>query len=371
MSKEKEKRDKKPWKTWQKVLLTVVIIVIGVPLLYVIFGLTLMTVTEYKPDDVEDVEVTGDASGNVETGTEYKIMTWNIGYGALGDNADFFLDGGSSVKTADKARTSANMEGIANEVAAINPDFLMMQEVDTKAARSNRVNEYEYVSDATGYVDNTFAYNYRVVFLPYPMPPIGKVNAGLATFANGFDITSATRVQLPNPFEWPWRQGNLKRCIVMNRVPVAGTDKELVVVNLHLEAYDSGEGKVAQTNMLREYLEAEVDAGNYVIAGGDFNQIFSDVDSSAYPVYEGMWQPGEIDVEDFMEHFTCVMDDAAPSCRSLDKAYVGADPETFQYYIIDGFIVSDNVEIVSYETQDLGFVNTDHNPVVLEFALEK
>ena len=34
------------------------------------------------------------------------------------------------------------------------------------------------------------------------------------------------------------------------RVPIEGTDRELVLVNLHLEAYDDGEGKIAQTRQL-------------------------------------------------------------------------------------------------------------------------
>ena len=61
---------------------------------------------------------------------------------------------------------------------------------------------------------------------------------------------------------------------------MAGSDKELVIVNVHLEAYDSGEGKEAQTKMLAELLKKEQEAGNYVIAGGDFNQAFSNVDIS-------------------------------------------------------------------------------------------
>ena len=53
-----------------------------------------------------------------------------------------------------------------------------------------------------------------------------------------------------------------------------GSDREPVLVNLHLEAYDDGEGKIAQTNQLRDYIEDEYAKGNYVIAGGDFNQVF-------------------------------------------------------------------------------------------------
>ena len=76
---------------------------------------------------------------------------------------------------------------------------------------------------------------------------------------------------------------------MINRIPIAGTNHELVLVNLHLEAYDDGEGKKAQTQMLQTILQKESDAGNYVIAGGDFNQTFSNTDISAFPVFAGKW----------------------------------------------------------------------------------
>ena len=50
-------------------------------------------------------------------------------------------------------------------------------------------------------------------------------------------------MQLPCPFSWPTRIANLKRCLLVERIPIADSDKELVLVNLHLEAYDDGEGK--------------------------------------------------------------------------------------------------------------------------------
>ena len=43
------------------------------------------------------------------------------------------------------------------------------------------------------------------------------------------------------------------------RTKVKGTDKELVYINLHLEAYDSGAGKVAQTKALNKLLKQEID----------------------------------------------------------------------------------------------------------------
>ena len=140
-------------------------------------------------------------------------------------------------------------------------------------------------------------------------------------------------------------------------------------MNLHLEAYDSGEGKVAQTKMLAEVLKEERDKGNYVIAGGDFNQIFSSADENAYPPNPDLWTPGEIDVDQIGEGFQFFMDESTPTCRSLDKPLEGADKDNFQYYLIDGFIVSDNITIDDGKTVDLGFKATDHNPVVLNLTL--
>ena len=157
----------------------------------------------------------------------------------------------------------------------------------------------------------------------------------------------------------------------MSRIPIAGSEHELVIVNLHLEAYDSGEGKAAQTRMLADILQNEAAAGNYVIAGGDFNQTFSNVDLSAYPQQSAdLWAPGSIDVSEFGDSFTCSTDSSAPTCRSLDKPYEGHDHESFQYYVIDGFIVSSNLQINSTKTIDLDFKNSDHNPIRLDVALK-
>ena len=65
------------------------------------------------------------------------------------------------------------------------------------------------------------------------------------------------------------------------------------------------------------------------------------------------------------------MDDTYPTCRSLKTPLVGYDKATFQYYMIDGFIVSKNIEVKETKTLDLGFKNTDHNPVEMKIALTK
>ena len=352
--------------------------VIGAILLILVFVVVTfvgyLTVDEYKPADVETIEIEGKSAGLIELQKENTILSWNVGYGALGDNADFFMDGGKMVNTADKERVTQNLSDIADCIDSVNPDILFLQELDRNSTRSSFIDELTALdTGSTNVLDyqTAFAPNYKVAFVPLPVPPIGKVLAGLAT-ASKYQIDVAERYALPCPFTWPLRTINLKRCLQVMRAPVSGSDKELVLINLHLDAYDSGEGKIMQTNMLKNLLQSEVEKGNYVIAGGDFNQIFSNTDTSAYPQLDVDWKPGAIDVTEFGDDFVFATDSSVPTCRSLDRILVSAenkDPEHFQYYMLDGYIVSSNVEIGEITTLDLGFKASDHNPVVMKFTL--
>ncbi|MBP3897403.1 MAG: endonuclease/exonuclease/phosphatase family protein [Mogibacterium sp.] len=329
-----------------------------------------LSATEYKPADSEEIAAEGEASEELAPGDEFSVMSWNIGYGALGDNADFFMDGGKSVKTADKERVMSNMDDIIEESSSLVPDIMFFQEADKDSSRSNHINEYAMLQDTFQEYCSSFANNFKVAFLPYPVPPIGKVDSGIATFSS-YPVSGAERIQLPIPFSWPVRMANLKRCVLISRVPLKGTDKELVLVNLHLEAYDDGEGKKAQTAMLAEIMQAEKEKGNYVIAGGDFNQTFSSADISSYVVKPDNWQAGLLDESEFAEGWQFMMNEKVPSCRSLIEPYADADKDDFQYYLIDGFIVSDNIKVTSVENQNLGFTASDHNPVYMKLQLVK
>ena len=58
-------------------------------------------------------------------------------------------------------------------------------------------------------------------------------------------------------------------------------------------------------------------------------------------------------------------DDSSPTCRLLDKPYT----EDCQTYVIDGFILSPNVQLQAVSTVNLDFACSDHNPVKLEITL--
>ena len=333
-----------------------------------------LTLTEYRPAADDMIAVDHGNWDLLSEGDTLKVLTWNCGYGALGDNADFFMDGGKGVMTASRERVQSNLDGIMKASAEMDPDVILYQEVDTNAARSHFIDEE--IEMINGFMEeeelrysSAYADNLNVRFIPYPIPPIGRVKSGIMSFTGAF-MESAERIQLPCPFKWPVRLANFKRCLLLSRIPLKDSDRELVIINLHMDAYDDGEGKTEQTRALFKVMEREAEKGNYVIAGGDFNQIFDSIETDAYPLQEGKWAPGILETDMFGEGWQFIMNSDVPSCRSLDQAYAGSDKESFQYYAVDGFIVSANIEVRSCETKDLGFVCTDHNPVLLECVLK-
>ena len=327
-----------------------------------------LTATEYQPAEREAVVLApADASApKLSAEGPVTVLSWNIGYAGLGKDSDFFMDGGKNARSADKMQVSEYLAGIYSTVynTGESPDLVLLQEVDVDSSRTYGINETALLTAGTG----AFALNYSCPFVPIPFPPMGKVNSGLFTTTD-YAVDSAERIQLPCLFSWPLRIANLKRCLLVSYLPLEGSDKQLVLVNLHLEAYDEGEAKLAQTQQLRTFIEGEYAKGNYVIAGGDFNQIFPG-GLEAYPnTHPENWLPGELTEDMLPEGWSFAYDLAKPSCRLLNQPYDPSDTVNTQYYVIDGFIVSPNVTVDAVENLDLDFENADHNPVRLTATL--
>ena len=326
------------------------------------------TTTTLQVKDTEDMKINGNVATKVDTAKEMKLLTWNVGYGALDEKQDCYWDGGKGVTGESKEVVKENINALKTKISQENPDIFFVQELDLDSKRSFYVDElssFRTTFDDT--YNNTFACNFKAGLVPSPLTQMtGKVNAGIATFSK-FSINDSERIQLPIPFSWPVKLFNLKRCLLVTRMPIKDSDKELVMINLHLEAYSSEEGKAKQAAQLMGLMKDEYEKGNYVIAGGDFNQTFKNVDLSKYP-NNGDWDCPVMDNTAYPD-FQFKMDETVPTCRSLKTSLVGYDKAIFQYYMIDGFIVSNNVTVNEIHTLDLGFKNTDHNPVSMNIKL--
>ena len=104
-----------------------------------------------------------------------------------------------------------------------------------------------------------------------------------------------------------------------------------------------------------------------VILGGDWNHAIPTTDPYLFPTTE-KW-PGWL--QKFPStfkpaSFQWVADKTIPSTRSDD--YPFKQGRNFQA-VFDGFLVSPNITVKNAKGHDLGFENSDHNPVTAELVL--
>jgi endonuclease/exonuclease/phosphatase family metal-dependent hydrolase len=163
---------------------------------------------------------------------------------------------------------------------------------------------------------------------------------------------------------------DLDRCYSVTRIPVEN-GKELLLYNVHASAYGSDDSiRTAQMTMLFEDMQSEYEKGNYVICGGDFNHDFTGDSTQKLnggaEVDFGWAQPFPMNLlPDCIERCDGYTE-LVPTCRNCDIPYKAGNFTI----IVDGFLVTKNVEVSSVENINTEFVYSDHNPVVLEFALK-
>lgn len=330
-----------------------------------------LDVSEAFPShDGETFEPLGDA---VETGTIYRAVSANLGFGAYSADYSFFMDGGTESRARSTDAVRENILGSAAAVASLAPDFILYQEVDVNGTRSHHLDERAYAVRAMeGFaICEVFAQNYDSPYLFYPLTsPHGANRSGLLTLSR-FAVSSAVRRQLPVESGF-MKLLDLDRCYSVSRIDVSN-GKELVLYDLHLSAYTS-DGTIAteQLELLCADMLAEYEAGNYCVAGGDFNkdllgnsgEVFgvaaSEGDTWAQPIPAGTIPAALTLVAPF--------DESAPaaSCRTASEPY---NIETTFRLTVDGFLVSENVGVVESTVLDTGFLYSDHNPVWLDFKL--
>lgn len=367
----------------KRILRLALALFVAVLVLAVGFIVTLQ-IFEYRPADIETLEVSenlGDIpTDRVALETEIKILTFNTGYASLSATEDFVMDGGKKGRMDSQEEVEANILGISQILTAAAADVYLLQEVDVDSDRSYNTRQYDTYSDLLG-MPSTLGYNYRCLFVPFPFQigqMMGAVDSGIMT-ATGFFVSSAERYQLPGSFSWPLRLANLKRCMTVTKLAISGSDKFLVIVNVHLSAYDDGTMRIHEMEALRDLALQEYADGNYVVIGGDFNQTFPDGmigDDYKYPLKDpNYWEAFEMDAQWVYDNGWSFGVDTGvdhPTCRLLNQPYDSLHRENNQYYMIDGFIVSPNVEIVgSAQVINQDFLYSDHNPVTVTIILSE
>ena len=233
---------------------------------FLIFLLTAV-ITDYRPAEREVLQdlsgLSGSGAGD-RSGTaagvlpdSLSILCWNIGYGGLGDDMDFFYDGGTQVRTS-RERTQANIDGIIAEIRRHSPDIILLQEVDECSRRTYRINEVEMLRGAFPDYHIFLGYNYKSFLVPIPLKaPMGRVASGVVLMSR-IAPEEVLRWQYPSRFPWP-----------------------VSMFNTHNTAYDTGGMRTAETRWLGGLTARLASKGTPFIIGGDWNQFPPDYTPSA------------------------------------------------------------------------------------------
>jgi endonuclease/exonuclease/phosphatase family metal-dependent hydrolase len=338
--------------------------------LLLLFGLLLgiLTLTDFKPDEKVKLDINNNQNKQLTLNQEITMTSFNIGFAGLDKSQDFFADGGINSRAESKERVEANLAGIWNYLEKVDSDILFLQEVDLASSRSYKVNQLEFFSNKLADFSYIYGVNYRVPWVPVPLAnPMGKVESGIMTFAK-CKIEQAYRFDLPGKEKWPIQIFELDRCFTETRFKVE-TVGELVLINLHLSAFVEG-GLIRQQQLgyLRDYLANESKKGNYIILGGDWNHNLPGSDPYYFEQSEEwpFWLQN-LPADFTMEGFTWALDKDTPTVRTLARNY---QPGYNFLAVIDGFLVSNNVEIINVVTGNEGFEYSDHNPVSITFMLK-
>ena len=351
-----------------KILLILLAVVLAAAIIYVAY---VMLSYNRIPDGQELTPRNPQGAAAVaQTDHEYAITTQNIGFGAYTADYTFFMDGGVESWAASPESVTTCVNDAADTVAALNPDFVLFQEVDFDSTRSYHINEQALLREKYAAMAEVDAVNYHSAFLMYPFSqPHGSSNSSLVTFSS-VGITGAVRRSLPISTGFS-KFLDLDRCYTVSRVPTEN-GRELVLYNVHLSAYGgSDEIRAAQMNMLFGDMLGEYRQGNYVVCGGDFNHDFTGNSTQVLNGGEmtdfGWAQPFPIEMlpEGLTRCDNYTGEVTQPTCRNCDIPYV----EGNFTIIVDGFIVSDNVTVNYLENVQTGFRYSDHNPVLMRFVL--
>ncbi len=206
-------------------------------------------------DNLEDPSLEND---------RFKIVTFNCGYfSGMRNNMP--------VRSSRKFFMS-NLNVFSDLIKNIKPDIVCFQEIDFSSYRSHQVDQSQYLSNHLKFIYNAFVINWNKKYIPFPYwPPSAhfkKMVSGQSVISM-FPIINNTRIELkrpPNSFYYD--KFYLDRLIQETHVRIG--DKNLMILNIHLEAFDKNIRQEQAEFVIDYYKKVHMNNGPVIILG-DFN----------------------------------------------------------------------------------------------------
>jgi len=302
----------------------------------------------------------GPGTENQIAGTEITMLNWNIGYAGLGKDSDFIMDGGENLLPPSKAIVEANLKGIQTILSQNKADFHLFQEISEPDMLTLGVDVLAGVTDEMRGYEWFFSNDFRTQFIPRSQ----SVKHGLAMFTR---IKSEPVSLIKLPLEPQRLSGIIYRLYhIQAKEFTAGDGNEWVILNIHLSAFDEGgKVRVKQLERLLEIADEYYKAGKHVIIGGDWNMQLTETSFPYTTKQEYLFWLKKLPHEKIKPNWQIVIDPQTPTNRSNERPYKRGENYTT---IIDGYMVSPNVQAISVKTLDTDFEFTDHQPILARFS---
>ena len=192
------------------------------------------------------------------------VMTYNIGW-LSGMTNNLPVD-------RDESLYAQNLKDGLGLLAKYHPDIIGFQEIDIFAKRSFYYNQPDSLGFNLSYLNGALAVNWDKKYVPFPYWPFqyhfGKLISGQYVMSN-LEILKNDYVTLPKPVNAPFYYNAFYLDRLIQKTWLKTSKGDLLVMNVHLEAFDQETRIMHVEAVIEEYLKYADELPVLLI--GDFN----------------------------------------------------------------------------------------------------
>lgn len=284
----------------------------------------------------------------------FRVMTYNIGYlSAMANNRPVLRE---------KKFFRGNLNRVVSFLKENPIDFVALQEIDFDSHRSYYIDQLKTIASGSAYPFAAGAVNWNRRYVPFPFGPpavhFGRMLSGQGVLSR-WPVLSVERVVLEKVHNRPfyWRAFYLDRLAQVVQARISG--RILVLINVHLEAFDRETREIQAREVLNLYRSQGT--GRPVLILGDFNCVPPGTAKKS-----GFHDEPETDYsrETTIEMF--LSEQSLKPVLLKSPTFPTGNPDRKLDYI---FYTHDSITLLRAYVADLP--SSDHLPLVMEFKFNK
>jgi endonuclease/exonuclease/phosphatase family metal-dependent hydrolase len=198
------------------------------------------------------------------------VMTWNIRYG--GARVPFFYECNGYRYSMTENEARSNIEAVAGKIREIDPDVILMQEVDVCSKRSHYLDQMQYLLDHTALNYGAYASIWKGDCIP--SDGLGRIDMGNAILSK-WPLRDAVRIALPARTDQDALQGYFffHRNILKAGIELP-SGKTLWALTVHTEPWAEDNTKQKHIDLFKQEMDKlSGRSPSLLVAGGDMNAL--------------------------------------------------------------------------------------------------